>query len=247
MLGGDTMGNDVWDNIQSIIGVEPGSEISLIFESISDQVPVIGKILTSYKIHRLGVRLKRHEKQINELSEKVNNIEDIKFLEIVRGFLFPNILQELLDEDEDNKIGYFLDGFGNAIDKQISDKDRILIFYDILRELRFIEIEYLISMSSEAQRYKSAMFYENRVYPEDPFDNNDFKEMQFAIESKLERIGLIDKGRLITYSQIMKKMNDGISRRQRGLATSSFDSEEVKLTNFGYKFLKFFYLLDRYK
>lgn len=232
--------------VKSLMGIDTDPKFELAFETLFDQAPIIGKILTSYKIHTLGQRLKLHDKKINEISEKVNQIEDSDFLDIVKNFLFPIILQELLDEDEDNKIGYFLDGFGQVVENCISDKSKILIYYDVLKELRFIEIEYLISFSSASQRAKNRKFYEDRVFPKSIFDTKDFMEMRFAIENKLERLGLIDTGRLISYNQIMKKINDKLKVSGRGIATND-ERDQVKITTFGYKFLNFFYLLDRFE
>lgn len=238
------MSKELIDNVQSMLGNKLDPALGIMMDALVEQAPVIGKVITSYKIHRLGVRLKNNEEQINDLREQVSKIEDQQFVDIIKNFIFPTILQELLDEDEDNKIGYFLDGFGQTIKNKVTDKDRILIFYDILKKLRFIELEYLISLSNEYVKHKMKIWHETKDY-EDPFDTRDFREMKYAIENKLESLGLINTGRLITYEQIMKRIDDDLFRAKRRLAQSS-RQDKVSLTSFGYKFLNFFYLLDKY-
>lgn len=239
------MKDKLWIQVKNLTGIDDSSGLELIFNTMTDQAPIIGKILTTYKIHRLGNRLKANESKIDVINEKVDSVEDSKFIDLLKNFLFPTILQELLEEDEDNKIGCFLDGFGQVIDNYVNDKSKILIYYDVLKEVRFIELEYLITFSSEYKRYRSKCFFESGNRQDSVFEGAEFREMKYAVENKLERLGLINTGRLISYEEVMKRMDEGLWRAKRHLASPRRD--EVKLTNFGYQFLKFFCLLDKYK
>lgn len=244
--GSDIMSEELLKNIESMLGEKLDPTLELLMNTLSEQAPIIGKILTSFKIHRLGVRLKNAEKQISELQEQVSKIDDQQFADIIKNFLFPAVLQELLEEDEDNKIGYFLEGFGQTINERIMDKDKILIFFDILRKLRFIEIEYLISLSAESKWYNSSIYYETGKFVESPFENEDFIEMKHAVESKLESLGLIWTGRSMSYNQIIKRYNYESQLAERHLASPSV-SDSITITSFGYKFLNLFNLLDRFQ
>ncbi|MDY7223989.1 hypothetical protein [Halalkalibacterium halodurans] len=232
--------------VHYLMGLGDNEEVELLSNVLMEAMPYIGRFLTSFKFYRLEKRLKKHAKTIDEMKARVELIDDIQFTELLKEFLFPMVLQGLLDEDEDNKVGYFLDGFSHTIDSKISDKAKILKFYDILKELRFIEIEYLISFSREYKRYKSEYIFENKKMLDDHFENGDFKMIRPAIENKLENLGMIDTGRLLSYEQIMGIMNDERRNRKRHLALPDYTTKTA-LTVFGNEFLNFYNLLDKYK
>lgn len=250
--GGELVNVEMINHMKSLIGIEQGSEIELVFDSLMDQAPVIGKFISTYKIHRLGKRLSVCETEIGILSNKVELIDDLNFIEFLKGFLFPSLLEDMLNEDEDNKIEYFLNGFAYVIDEIIDDKSKVLIYYDVLRELRFIEIEYLISLTSEYKRFRNRknngneniteMFYFAKMKRE----NREFGNLYWSIENKLERLGLIDTGRQLKFEEIMNKMNNALQKYQKGI-TSTTNPSEIQLTAFGKSFLNFFVMLEKYR
>lgn len=240
------MKEETIDQVKSLIGDQNFAGLDILAGTISEVAPVISNIITSFKIRRLSKRLALHEKKIQNLSQKLVSIEDDKFVDLLKNFLFPSILQQLLEEDEDNKTGYFLDGFGNVIDKKIIDESRILILYDILKNLRYIEIEYLISLSSKYKRYCRDIKMSTKQQVDKPFDDLKFKSIKIAIESKLEGLGLIDTGRSISYEEVMKNLNDDLKRYTNRIAGTK-RIPETKLTSFGQEFLNMYSLLDQFE
>lgn len=233
--------NEIVESFKNLIGESNFNVLEFFAGTIGDVAPIISNLMTSFKIYRLKNRLEKHEIKLKELSEKVVVIEDEKFVDILKNFLFPSILQQLLDEDEDNKIGYFLDGFGNVIDSRVIDESEILILYDTLKNLRFIEIEYLISFS---RAYKN---YHRGKEIKDYFKEDNFSKIKQPIENKLENIGLIDTGKYMTYNETLNKMGqDVLKQKFGGSRLRSNVSPQVEITEFGYLFLNTFSLLDQY-
>lgn len=253
--GGMKLSEDIWEQVKALVDIgEESGEEALIEGLFLEQVPVIGKIISTIKYRRLSKRLKDNEQKIKKLSTKVNNIDDADFIDFLKNFLFPSILQNIMEEDEDAKIGYFLDGFEQVIDEEVVDKSKILIMYDLLRELRYIEIEYLISFSSEYKVFEMDYYYDTGEYVEshfNHFDTKTFNEIKPAIEIKLERLGLLDTERLLTYKEIKEKIDESVALSSKfnyfGNGSDVDLSESPGITSLGNQFLDFFYLVGQYK
>lgn len=238
------MNKNLSESVKSLCGIEIGSEIEFIFEGLSDSAPFIGRVITSYKIYKLRKYLERLENEIDIIKEKVKHIHEPQFKDLLTNFLFPKVLQNLMEEDEENKIAYFLKGFEFVIDNEIYDKAKILMYYDVLSELRFIEIQYLISISSLYKMYLLDAEYNGKQI-KNKITKKQFGELKPTIENKLERLGLVNTGRLLTYNQIMKILNESIKLYERGISSTN-TNDEIHLTKFGNDFLGFFRLLDNY-
>ncbi len=232
------------NQLANLVGDENYTVLETVAGTVVDAAPFIGKFITSFKIRRLSKRLELNEEKINDISKKLVGVEG-QFNDLLKNFLFPSILQQILEEDEDNKTGYFLDGFGNVIDKRIFDESKILILYDTLRKLRFIEIEYLISLTHEYKRYNRERSTDIEKI-DNLFDTNNFNTIKLAVESKLEGLGLIDTGRNISYEDVRNNINNELRASKYGRRPSR-SSPETKLTTFGREFLNMFSLLDKFE
>lgn len=232
------MGNSLISNIKDLLGISADT-------ALGDLAPIIGNALQSIKIRKLGKRLNSCEEKIEIISTKLSVIDDEKFVTLLKEFLFPSILQHLLDEEEDRKTSYFLNGFEFVIDNKLINESKILIFYDILRELRVVEIEYLSTLSLAYKQYRKKL-RESGERVENPFDNEEFSTMKHTIEVKLEGLGLIKTSRSDSakdsFNLMVKKLNT-----PPYLGSRTVIKDEVYITNFGNEFLKMFYILDKYK
>lgn len=229
----------VIDDVKNLLGSDETRDLGMFLESLSELAPGIGNLIQSHKIRRLQKRLSANEDQIRELRFKVSSIDDEHFVDLLKNFLFPSILEYILQEDEDNKIGYFLDGFGKVIDDKIINQSKILILYDILRNLRFVEIEYLTSLTYEYIDFNRKV--NDGVENSSPFRKGDFLEIKYAVEANLEKMGLIKTSRNISSNDL----KDALKRLSYNSSLQSKDRTEI--TKFGYNFLNTFSLLDKYK
>lgn len=222
------------ESIKSLIGIDEDSHLSSIFDVLSEQAPVIGRVLTSYKIHRLSKRLKASEAKLNELEFKVNQIDDEEFLGVIKNFVFPIVLQQLLDEDEDNKIGLVLEGFGSILDEETIKESKFLIFYDLLKQLRFIEIEYLFTFSQ----------CDNRPYEElEYFRSGEFEDIKYVVENKLQRLGLLSIPNL-SGDDVRGILNSSLRAEERGMPVPP-TIELINITSIGEELLTFVKFAER--
>lgn len=221
------LGNEKSSELLSSINYLLGATSDL---TISEMVPFLGRALQSIKIHRLGTRLEVFEDVINELQQKVKVIDDEKFTCFLKEFLFPITLQNLLDDEEDKKTSLFLDGFNKIIESRNDDESIILMYYDILRDLRYNEIIRLIEIGEPYIEYESlgTNSYAYAYYIE---ENND---VHFYIELKLAKLGLIKT----PYQTNLDMKKEGLTYRELNRA---------ELTSLGKKFLDFYNIPEKYR
>lgn len=223
-------------DIRNLLGITEGTFIGDTFQILTDNIPLpfVGNVISSIKFNRLQKRLKKHHKEILDIGEKVSHIDDVDFLMFLKGFLFPVILEELLNEEEERKIGCFLSGFGNVIEENISSESKVLMYYDTLKSVRFLELQYLLSLVGSKRRVDSQL---TRIEP-NYFRENDFLEIKDVVDNKLEGLGLVNTGRLNTIEEVKEAMNDAIKSRY----TPTKRSKTI-ITPYGKKFLKFYCLI----
>ena len=224
MKGEASLKNSLMTNIGDMLGL--ATDIS-----IGELAPFIGEAIQSIKIRKLAGRLDACEDKVKYLSDKVKVIDDEKFVVFLKEFMFPSILQALLEEEEDKKTGLFLDGFDTVIDRRYTEESKILIYYDILRELRSVEINYLISLSTERVMYQINNVTEDTFKP---FFDSKSSDLQFFIEMNLSKYGLIKNPHQANIEIVGEEIR-------------LEDVTSAKLTPFGYNFLNFFKMLEKYK
>ena len=197
--------------------------------TLAELCPYIGEFLQSYRISKLEKRLKSHEIKIEMLLKKVTSIDDNEFVAFLKEFLFPSTLQMMLDEEEDSKTGLFLNGFETATETKINDESRLLIYYDVIRELRFIEIQYLIYLFNENES-KSKKNNQNSI--SHSFFDKKLIDLQLFSEAKLAKFSLIRFPGQV-YVEIV-----GDQHRMNSV------EKEQKITSVGIQFLRFFKLIE---
>ena len=219
----DVKSNELISNIKYLLGTT--SDLT-----ISELIPFIGKALQTLKIHKLSRRLESFEGKINELQQKVVIIDDEKFTSFLKEFLFPLTLQNLLDEEEDKKTDLFLDGFDTVVDSKNDNEYDILMYYDILRELRYKEIIHLITIGEPYIKYESVEI-KNYAYAFSVEEKND---IHFYIELKLAKLGLIKT----PYQSNLDFAEDGLIFN---------NLKRAELTSFGEKFFNFYNIPEKYR
>lgn len=216
MKGERTLSKNLMTNIGDFLGL--AKDIS-----IGELAPFVSNGIQSFKIRRLAKRLDTCEGKIDYLSQKVKIIDDDDFVIFLKEFLFPSILQSLLDEEEDKKTSLFLDGFETVIDNRIIEESKILILYDVMRELRFIEIQYLLSLWDEGRNENTQI---------NPFAKGIKQDLLFLIQIKLTKYGLIRS----PIQMNVEVVDDDIRL---------LDIGEDELTKAGMDFLTFYRLIEK--
>lgn len=243
-------------SIKSLLGIEPGSKMELIIDTSSQVAPYIGKVITAYKINRLEKRLKKHQGKLEEIEGLLVSKED-EFLHIVQEKYFPFILEDLLNEDQDEKVSIILDGFVTVIENDYKDEGKFISFYDALRQVRANELKRLIEHTHEYIFLKNRLISEGklsekpryRFTEEEEKEYNEKLSYQAHLDNRLMRLGLLsDKQedfldiieRILDYDKHKRESYMPDIDRHHIESKISWTKELNHLTGFGHSFVEFF-------
>lgn len=232
------------------VGTEEGvSAISEIFleGALGAVIPGVTNVIFSYKQKRMEQNLLR---LITELQKRVSIIEkhysnlgeaDQK---LIKEFFSGLICDYVIDEQEEEKIKYIANGFVSLTGHEKLEIDQTIIYLDILKSLRLIDLRVLFD------RVNGLLVYENYdSYLEELGISHD---QYIMIKEKLLRLGLLKSSYNDEYQKIVKKVNGLIDfamslqkGRPKQLASNfgSFkpkDRETIKISNLGRSFCEYF-------
>jgi hypothetical protein len=197
-------------------GVEMGSD--LLLDGIAGQVaPGIVSFRLAYKQKQmegrvniandlLKKRMDRVEKHLGVLNE-----EEYRFVE---ESVFPLVFENIIEETEDEKIKYIINGFESVIENKITDQEIVLSYLDVIKELRVIDIEHLFKQTTQ---YRDLISKEKQKLEIDLSEMGRRRNaLTTYIHNKLEQLGLIQT---VTFDEV--------------------PPEEGRVTKFGYNFIDF--------
>lgn len=230
------------DNLTSLtnfLGIDSDSALGISIEGAVDQIPLVGKILNSLKIRALQQKIKYLELRIQRLSDTLMERPDDFVSEFFKARAFPFMLDQLLEEQQEEKTDLIMNGIEYIYEQRITEENKMLIHFDILKELRVTEIKHLLTYTSEgreAERRKSKF----EEVPESDLKYYDY------IENHLEKLGLIDNG-VRSSSEVQQDVFSALSNalptkggmKGRGLRISA---PQTIITPFGREFIQFFEL-----
>ncbi|WP_145153080.1 hypothetical protein [Paenibacillus xylanexedens] len=230
------------DNLTSLtnfLGIDSDSALGISIEGAVDQIPLVGKILNSLKIRALQQKIKYLELRIQRLSDTLMERPDDFVGEFFKARAFPFMLDQLLEEQQEEKTDLIMNGIEYIYEQRITEENKMLIHFDILKELRVTEIKHLLTYTSEgreAERRKSKF----EEVPESDLKYYDY------IENHLEKLGLIDNG-VRSSSEVQQDVFSALSNalptkggmKGRGLRISA---PQTIITPFGREFIQFFEL-----
>ncbi|WP_164670224.1 hypothetical protein [Virgibacillus doumboii] len=244
------MDNSLDETIKSLLGIEDGSTIDLLIDNAMSATPYISGAYNAYKMQRFKKRLDLHEKQLSIIGNKINLLEDKSFKAMIQHTIFPYILDDLIEEHQEKKVNYIINGFNYVVDEEINDEAYIISYYDTLRVLRVEDIkrlleydtEFLIHMKHNVENKRrelkhsdDKLFYEQESYRQ-------------HIDYKLESKGLIGYDReeqnneLLRFieGEIKENIYGGLEMAQSIRKSVVEDSINYHITGFGGKLIDVF-------
>lgn len=190
--------------------------------------PVLGSLWTSFKIHRLKQRLDIVEPKLQEIKDKIERKENENFYKLE---VFPLIIKQIYEEDEDSKIPIIINGFEYTVEQAVEEMEKIYHYFDVLEELRVSDIIRLFD--NYVPGYRRPQTVNNGPFVETPELRKEVHErntLNKYMDHKLERLGLI----YVEEEELVKYLADPNNRfRSRG-------RPRTVLTAFGKKFVEFF-------
>lgn len=215
--------------VKEMLGINEGTIIDTGIDTLLDQAPIIGSALQSYKISKLSKRMKLNEEQLNVIKNKVESKENEM---LYKEQVFPLIVNQLMEDDEDKKSKIILDGFEYILDEDIQEIEKIYHFYDVLNQLRIADIYILTKEYSSLKRrsgfdlsHLSQKSYKQFHFMESDTEQESINNYQ---KNKLQRLGLLDEK-----IKVKPKNRQSVSGKE--------DIErEYNLSSFGKRFIDFF-------
>jgi hypothetical protein len=192
--GGLEMNNKLKETIQDIseLAIQTGAPLagSLISNALAGQIiPGAATFILDLKQKRtermLLTAIDELKKQIVDINNSLKEMKDTQ-IEFIEETIFPIALDFIEKESQEEKIKYIVNGAINSIKNNITDTDLILSYYDILNELRMIDIRILINLYGESKKM-------NRLYMEDADRTikTEYEAAETYIIKKLESLSLI--------------------------------------------------------
>lgn len=252
-VGSDTAADIVKNSITSVIG-------DILVDTAGSLIPGVSGAVQNYKRNRF-------EKNITTFAEylytKIENIRvnlehksDEQKEKIDQ--LFHYVMDYVIDEQQEDKIEYMVNGFVNITEhEQVSD-DFILTYYDVLKELRMVDISVLRLMYSSRFMFEQ----ETRETFHDVMEMHGMSYEQYeSVRRNLLRIGLLttktDLSITDDLNEIAKRFKelytylDKLTNpRHKGslpkLKEPKLKSKEnFEMSKFGRDFVEFFLSLDK--
>lgn len=246
------------------VGSEAGAEIAkksiasaagdFAADAVSSIIPGLSGAVQNFK----RIRFERNMKKVTEelhskLTEVHSNLES-KTVEQREQIdeLFQYVLDAAMDEQQEEKIKYMINGFISITEHDSISEDFVLTYYDVLKELRIIDISVLRLM------YSSRYFFdqESRETFQDVMERHGITYEQYeAVRRNLLRIGLLttktDLNVADDIKEISKTFKDLISYLDKLTASKPGrlpklkepklkSKEQLEISKFGRDFVKFF-------
>jgi hypothetical protein len=241
----------LWDKIKETADViiEPGtSAISQIFleGALAAIVPGYTTLVFKYKQKRMEENLIRF---ISELQERVDIIEENfnRMSEPNRTLIkehFAGLLCDyVIDEQQVEKIKYIANGFVTLTGQEKLDFDQTILYLDLLKSMRLIDIRILFEYENYYFGDKFKEYLESLG-----LDHDGYK----LIKDKLLRVGLLKSSYDDEYQKLVKNVNELIEfsvsiekgKPKRLPSTiNNFkpkDRENINVSKLGNGFIEFF-------
>ena len=252
-VGSDTAADIAKESITSMAG-------DILVDTASSLIPGISGAVQSYKRVRFEKNIKTFTEELHSKIEEVRlNLESKTFEQKEQiDQLFQYVLDYVIDEQQEEKIQYMVNGFVNITEHDHVSNDFILTYYDVLKELRMVDISVLRLMS--ASRY--VFDQESReTYRDIMYRHGISYEQYEAVRRNLLRIGVlttrtdlnitddlkeISKTFKELYSFLDKLTNPKFNRSLPKLKEPKFKSKEnFEISKFGRDFVEFFLELEQ--
>ncbi|WP_240377962.1 hypothetical protein [Bacillus piscicola] len=203
-------------------GTDMGAEVAkesithsageLLVDTVSSLVPGVGGTISSYKRIRAEKNLKalvyhlhdNHEKLIENLSKQTEENRE-KLDELL---LF--VLEIATEEHQEEKIEYMVNGYICLTDHTEITFDFVMHYYDLLKQLRMVDISVLRLYYRSSYLFDSE---ENRETFKDVMEKHGMSYDQYnSVRETLKRSGLLELEVKDDIDNDMSELQDGINK-----------------------------------
>ncbi|MCA1321977.1 hypothetical protein LC085_18950 [Bacillus tianshenii] len=252
-VGSDTAADIAKDSITSYLG-------GIAIDTVGSLVPGISGAINSYK----RMQIERNLKETADLLHKrLDMIQDVlaqktKEQKIYLDKLFSFVMDYVISEPQVDKIEHMIHGFVNIMEHDTITEDFVLTYYDVLKELRMVDISVLRLMyqvrygfnQEERETYHTVMERHGLSY-----------EQYESVKQNLLRVGLLNnqinntlykdleevKNKILEINKFLDLATNPKNKRSlpnlKPLKLKSKDN--LEMASFGRDFVRFFINLDK--
>jgi len=235
----------------------------LIVDTLSSLAPGALGAVQSYKRTRFENNIKAFTEElhskVNDVRENLESKSDEQKVQIDQ--LFQYVLDYVIDEQQEEKIQYMVNGFVNITEHEHVSTDFVLTYYDVLKEMRMIDIAVLKFIYDA--RYIS-FDHESRDTYLDILERHGINYDQYeAVRRNLVRIGVFTTKTDLSITDDLKEISksfkelysflEKLSNPKPKSSLPKFKLKEPKLkskdkfeiSKFGRDFVKFFLNIEQ--
>lgn len=231
----------------------------LAVDAASSFIPGVSGAVQGYKRARFERNMIRVAEELNLKVESIQSNLDSKTSEQKEQIdrLFQYVIDSAIDEQQEEKIKYMVNGLVQITKHDFVSEDFVLTYYDVLKELRIIDISVLRLMNSTRFWYQEG----SKETFHDVMERHGISYEQYeAVRRNLLRIGLlttrtdlnvVDDLKEIskTFTNIftyLEKLSNPKSNRLPKLKEPKFKSkEQFEISRFGKDFIDFFFEMNQ--
>lgn len=240
-----------------------------LFEAAAEQVPdvlssivlegIVGSVVPGVTGAMLAYKQKRQEHmftlfleeirgRVDELAVRLEAIEPDKYEEIKSKY-FGLVSDYVLDEVQEEKIHFIVNGFSNLAFAESVSEDFVLTYYDTLQSLRMVDIAAL------KRQYDITFMHGKPLHYYDFCRKVGIDDDQYrAVMAKLERVGLVttrraqNEAKLYQNIEIIQKYLEKVEKERKAGSKSNFtldrfntmDKDTYTMSHYGTDFVRFF-------
>ena len=182
-VGSDTLADIAKESLTSLLG-------EILVDTASSLIPGVSGAVQGYKRARFEKNITTFTGELHSKIEVIRVNLESKTDEQKEKIdqLFNYVMDYVIDEQQEEKIQYMVNGFVNITEHDHVTEDFILTYYDVLRELRMVDISVLRLMSTT--RFTNNQ--ETRITFQDVMTTHGISYEQYeAVRRNLLRIGLL--------------------------------------------------------
>lgn len=255
MLQDQNSNSSLWQKLKKKADTYTETGVDILSEvfldgTIGALVPGASSAIFAYKTKRMEQNLIHLIQELGErLAELQSNYEKMseENRRLIKEHFSGLICDYVIDEQQEEKIKYFANGFINLTGQENLDFDQTILYLDVLKSLRLIDIQILTdydyrnNLGKYDQDFKS--YLESRG-----LDIDSYK----MIREKLVRLGILKSSYDDEYQKTMKILNElvdfaislekGKLKKAPGKSSMSLpkERERIKISNLGVSLIDFF-------
>lgn len=233
------------ENMDDLVSAAVGPTLDVVsdvfIEGVAGSViPGVGNMILAYKQNRMERRVEETLKLLVERQDEFNtaiaNLEDEINRNEIKGKYFEMLLDYSIDEPQEEKIKYLVNGYINVARIQHPQEDVVRSFYDTLKQMNLLDIRVFRLYVPSDTNDNAYMVMDD--YQIDAYQYN-------MVREKLARLGLIyskndlqrdeNTDAIVSYLEDLNKGKKNVRLRVKKVSRS----ESYRISSYGNRFFKF--------